>query len=163
MFKTVPSVFWLVVSMLLQSKPNRPFLGGSLNRVHFKIKDDSCLFLALEAGSHRTCFVAFPCKHAIDGHLWPRLLWLASFVMSSSWLQVQLITTLSLWCDLFMMCYYNILWYYFTHPQAIRWVSSWEQIWRNVALLHLLRNGLSAVNGCPNSWWVFQTADKTSQ
>ncbi len=79
--------------------------------------------------------IVFLCKHAIDGHLWPRLLWLASFVMSSSWLQVQFITTLSLWCDLFMMCYYNILWYYFTHPQAIRWVSSWEQIWRNVALL----------------------------
>ncbi len=102
--------------------------------------------------------IVFLCKHAIDGHLWPRLLWLASFVMSSSWLQVQFITTLSLWCDLFMMCYYNILWYYFTHPQAIRWVSSWEQIWRNVALLHLLRNGLSAVNGCrqnesPNSWY----------
>ncbi len=48
-----------------------------------------------------------------------------------------------------------------THPQAIQDVakfdSSWEQIWRNVALHHLLTNGSSAVNGCrqngsPNSW-----------
>ncbi len=36
-------------------------------------------------------------------------------------------------------------------------VSSSEQIWRNVALHHLLTNGSSAVNGCrqnetPNSW-----------
>ncbi len=48
----------------------------------------------------------------------------------------------------------------FTHPQAIQnvedFVSSLEQIWRNVALHHLLTNGSSAVNGCrqnesPNS------------
>ncbi len=36
-------------------------------------------------------------------------------------------------------------------------VSAREQIWRNVALRHLLTNGSSAVNGCrqnesPNSW-----------
>ncbi len=40
----------------------------------------------------------------------------------------------------------------FTHPQAIQnvedFVSSSEQIWRNVALHHLLTNGSSAVNGC---------------
>ncbi len=49
----------------------------------------------------------------------------------------------------------------FTHPQAIQdvdeFVLSPEQIWRNVALHHLLTNGSSAVNGCrqnesPNSW-----------
>ncbi len=49
----------------------------------------------------------------------------------------------------------------FTRPQAIQdvdeFVSSSEQIWRNVALHHLLTNGSSAVNGCrqnesPNSW-----------
>ncbi len=27
-------------------------------------------------------------------------------------------------------------------------VYSWEQIWRNLALHHLLTNGSSAVNGC---------------
>ncbi len=45
----------------------------------------------------------------------------------------------------------NICWKC-THPQAIRNVeefgSSWEQIWRNVALHHLLINRTSAVNGC---------------
>ncbi len=37
-----------------------------------------------------------------------------------------------------------------THPQLIQdeFVSSSEQIWRNVALHHLLSNGFSAVNGC---------------
>ncbi len=54
----------------------------------------------------------------------------------------------------------NICWQC-THPQAIQdedeFVSSWEQIWRNVALHHLLTNGSSAVNGCrqnesPNRW-----------
>ncbi len=49
----------------------------------------------------------------------------------------------------------------FTHPQAIQhvdeFVSSSEQIWRNLSLHHLLINGSSAVNGCrqnesPNSW-----------
>ncbi len=48
-----------------------------------------------------------------------------------------------------------------THPQAIQDVDEFgsllELIWRNVALDHLLTNGLSAVNGCrqnesPNSW-----------
>ncbi len=48
-----------------------------------------------------------------------------------------------------------------THPQAIQdvdeFVSSSEQIWRNLALHHLLSNGSSAVNGCRqnesrNSW-----------
>ncbi len=49
-----------------------------------------------------------------------------------------------------------------THPQAIQdvdeFVSSSEQIWRNVAFPHLLISGSSAVNGCrqnqsTNSWW----------
>ncbi len=49
----------------------------------------------------------------------------------------------------------------FTHPPVIQdideFVSSSEQIWRNVAFYHLLTNGSSAVNGCrqnesPNSW-----------
>ncbi len=49
----------------------------------------------------------------------------------------------------------------FMHRQAIQgvdeFVSSSEQIWRNVALHHLFTNGSSAVNGChqnerPNSW-----------
>ncbi len=39
-----------------------------------------------------------------------------------------------------------------THPQFIQdvdeFVSSSEQIWRNLALYHLLTNGSSAVNGC---------------
>ncbi len=39
-----------------------------------------------------------------------------------------------------------------THPQAIQnideFVSSSEQIWRNVALHHLLIDRSSAVNGC---------------
>ncbi len=57
-----------------------------------------------------------------------------------------------------MMCG---LWYFFTHPQATQnvdeFVSSWEQIWINFALHHLLTNASSAVNGCrqnksPNSW-----------
>ncbi len=48
-----------------------------------------------------------------------------------------------------------------TLPQAIQevdeFVSSSEQIWKNIALHHLLTNGSSAVNGCrqnesPNSW-----------
>ncbi len=48
-----------------------------------------------------------------------------------------------------------------THPQAIQavyeFVSSSEQIWRNVALHHLLIDESSEVNGCrqnetPNSW-----------
>ncbi len=48
-----------------------------------------------------------------------------------------------------------------THFQAIQdvdeFVSSSEQIWRNLALHHLLTNGSSAVNGCrqnesPNNW-----------
>ncbi len=50
------------------------------------------------------------------------------------------------------ICWKNI------HSQAIQdeFVSSLEQIWRNVALDHSL-NGSSAVNGCrqnesPNSW-----------
>ncbi len=47
------------------------------------------------------------------------------------------------------------------NPQAIQdvdeFVSSSEQIWRNVALHHLLTNESSAVNGCrqnesPNNW-----------
>ncbi len=47
------------------------------------------------------------------------------------------------------------------HSQAIQdvdeFLSSSEQIWRNLALHHLLTNGSSAVNGCrqnesPNSW-----------
>ncbi len=47
-----------------------------------------------------------------------------------------------------------------THPQCFQdvdeFVSSSEQIWRNVSLHHLLTNGSSAVNGCrqnesPNS------------
>ncbi len=47
------------------------------------------------------------------------------------------------------------------HPQAIQdvdeFVSSSEQIWRNLALHHLLTNGSIAVNGCrqnesPNIW-----------
>ncbi len=42
-----------------------------------------------------------------------------------------------------------------THPQEF--VSSLEQIWRSLALYHLLTNGSSAVNGCRqngslNSW-----------
>ncbi len=40
----------------------------------------------------------------------------------------------------------------FTYSQAIQdvdeFVSLSEQIWRNLALLHLLTNGSSAVNGC---------------
>ncbi len=40
----------------------------------------------------------------------------------------------------------------FTHPQPIQdldeFVSSSEQIWRNLALYHLLTKGSSAVNGC---------------
>ncbi len=49
-----------------------------------------------------------------------------------------------------------------TRTQVIQdvdeFVSSSEQIWRNVALHHLLTDGPSAVNGCrqnesPNSWW----------
>ncbi len=56
-----------------------------------------------------------------------------------------------------MMCG---LWYFFTHPQATQnvdeFVSSWEQIWRNLALHNFLTNASSAVNGCrqnesPNS------------
>ncbi len=46
----------------------------------------------------------------------------------------------------------------FCHPRAIQdeFVSSSEQIWRNLAFHHLLTNGSSAVNGCrqnesPNS------------
>ncbi len=48
-----------------------------------------------------------------------------------------------------------------THSQAFQdvdeFASSSEQIWRNVALHHLLSNRSSAVNGCrqnesPNSW-----------
>ncbi len=48
-----------------------------------------------------------------------------------------------------------------THPQAIQdvdeFVSSSEQIWRNLTLHHLLTSGSSAVNGCrqnesPNNW-----------
>ncbi len=48
-----------------------------------------------------------------------------------------------------------------THPHAIQdvdeFVTSSEQIWRNLALYHLLTNGSSVVNGCrqnesPNSW-----------
>jgi len=39
-----------------------------------------------------------------------------------------------------------------THPQGIqdvdKFVSSWEQIWSNLALHHLLTSGSSAVNGC---------------
>ncbi len=47
------------------------------------------------------------------------------------------------------------------HPQAIQdvdeFISSSEQIWRNLTLHHLLTNRSSAVNGCrqyevPNSW-----------
>ncbi len=38
------------------------------------------------------------------------------------------------------------------HPQAIQdvdeFVSALEQIWRNLALNHLLTSGSSAVNGC---------------
>ncbi len=54
----------------------------------------------------------------------------------------------------------NICWKY-THFQAIQdeneFISLSEQIWRNLALHHLLTNGSSAVNGCrqnesPNSW-----------
>ncbi len=46
----------------------------------------------------------------------------------------------------------NICWQ-FIHPQAIldadQFVSlSIDQIWRNVALHHLLTSGSSAVNGC---------------
>ncbi len=49
----------------------------------------------------------------------------------------------------------------YTHPQAKQDVDEFdcssEQIWRNLALHHLLINGSSAVNGCrhnesPNSW-----------
>ncbi len=49
----------------------------------------------------------------------------------------------------------------FTHPQPIQdvdeFVSSLDQIWRNVALHHLLTDASSAVNGCrqnesQNSW-----------
>ncbi len=40
----------------------------------------------------------------------------------------------------------------FAHPQAIQdvdeFISSSEQIWRNLALHHLPTNGSSAVNGC---------------
>ncbi len=48
----------------------------------------------------------------------------------------------------------------FTQPQTIQdvdeFVSSLEQIWRNLAFHHLLTNGSSTVNGCrqnesPNS------------
>ncbi len=51
-------------------------------------------------------------------------------------------------------------------PQAIQdvdeFVSSLEQVWRNVALHHLLISGCSAVNGCrqnesPNSWYKHHT------
>ncbi len=54
----------------------------------------------------------------------------------------------------------HICWEY-THSQAIQHVDEFiyllEQIWRNVALHHLLTNGSSAVNGCRqneslNSW-----------
>ncbi len=42
--------------------------------------------------------------------------------------------------------------FYIYHPQAMQdvddFVSSSEQIWRNVALHHLLTIGSSAVNGC---------------
>ncbi len=47
------------------------------------------------------------------------------------------------------------------YSQAIQdideFVSLWEQIWRNVALHHLLTSVSSEVNGCrqnecPNSW-----------
>ncbi len=48
----------------------------------------------------------------------------------------------------------------FPHFKAIQDVDEFvlsEQIWRNVALHHLLTSGSSAVNGCrrnesPNSW-----------
>ncbi len=43
-----------------------------------------------------------------------------------------------------------------THPQAIQDVDDIvcpsEQIWRNVALHHLLTSGSSAVNESPNIW-----------
>ncbi len=47
----------------------------------------------------------------------------------------------------------------FTHPRDIQdveeFVSSSEQIWRNVALHLLLSNGCSAVNGCRHvKWWT---------
>ncbi len=54
----------------------------------------------------------------------------------------------------------KICWNY-SHRQAMQdvdeFVSLLEQIWRNVALYHLLTNGSPAVNGCrqnesPNSW-----------
>ncbi len=49
----------------------------------------------------------------------------------------------------------------YTYPQSIQevveFVSSSNQIYRNVALYHLLTNGSSSVNGCrqnesPNNW-----------
>ncbi len=46
----------------------------------------------------------------------------------------------------------NIYWKFSHSPQAIQdvdeFVSSSEQIWRNLAVHHLLTNGSSAVNGC---------------
>ncbi len=43
----------------------------------------------------------------------------------------------------------NTIWW-FTHPQAIQdgFVSSSEQIWRNLTLHHVLPNRPSAVKGC---------------
>ncbi len=53
-------------------------------------------------------------------------------------------------------------WLLFSPLQAIQdvdeFVSSSEQIWRNLALHHLLTNGSSAVNGCHQN--ERQTADK---
>ncbi len=62
-------------------------------------------------------------------------------------------------CVSFANCNVFVL---FTHPQAIEdvdeFVTSSEQIWKNLALHHLLTNGSSAVNGChqnasPTSWY----------
>ncbi len=53
------------------------------------------------------------------------------------------------------------IWFKCTHPQTIQDVeefeSSWEKIWKNVALHHFPTNGSSAVNGCrqnesPDIW-----------
>ncbi len=51
----------------------------------------------------------------------------------------------------------------FAHPQTIQevdeFVSSSEQMWRNLALHHLLTNDSSVVNGCRQKEWV-QTSYK---
>ncbi len=67
----------------------------------------------------------------------------------------------SLFCSQSMSSHQNEDCWTLTHSQTIQhedFVSSSEQIWRNLALHHLLTNGPSAVNGCRQN--ESQTADK---